>query len=133
MLHRDVVWDSMASVSAYVHEWANNTFPGRSPTAALTKLTMEEIPELLMHRKTNGTEGIGQELADCFILLFDLAQIWGVDLPFAIKDKMAVNERRMWSKDRDTGHYNHVTLHVPEVNFDTAVSEREFGAKNDER
>lgn len=107
LTHSEVDWDSLACVSAYIHEWANATFPGRAPTATLTKLVMEEIPELLTHRKQNGNAGIGTELADCFILLLDLAQIWGVDLPYAIRDKMQINERRMWVKDTATGHYNH--------------------------
>jgi NTP pyrophosphatase (non-canonical NTP hydrolase) len=103
-------WDSMADVSAHINEWANRTFKGRKPKAALTKLTMEEIPELLMHLKHHGPNGIGQELADCFILLLDLAVIWKVNLPRAIHDKMQTNERRMWTKDEDLGHWGHAIL-----------------------
>jgi NTP pyrophosphatase (non-canonical NTP hydrolase) len=93
--------------AVYINGWANATFPGRSPKASLNKLVMEEIPELLQHLKQWGPEGIGGELADCFILLLDLAVIWGIDLPTAIGSKMIVNERRTWTKDIETGFYNH--------------------------
>lgn len=100
-------WNHIDQAVDYIHAWADDTFKGRSPEAALTKLTMEEIPELLIHKKVHGTAGIGQELADCFILLFDLAAIWKVDVALAIKAKMEINERRMWNKDESLGHWNH--------------------------
>lgn len=110
----DIDWDSMYDVAKYVNEWARRTFPGRKPKASLTKLTMEEIPELLIHLKEKGTDGIGDELADCFILLLDLAYTWDVNLAKAISRKMLVNERRMWTKDEDLGHWNHATLKAKE-------------------
>lgn len=105
-------WDSMAWSSAYINAWARSNFPGRSPKAALTKLNMEELPELLIHLKEHGSVGIGEELADCFILMLDLARIWNVDLARAIKNKMQINERRMWKKDEALGHWNHMTVKV---------------------
>jgi NTP pyrophosphatase (non-canonical NTP hydrolase) len=104
----DPRWGHIRDVADYINAWANHAFPGRAPKAALTKLVMEEIPELLTHLKTEGERGIGQELADCFILLMDLAVIWKVDLPNAIRYKMAMNETRQWTKDAETGHYQHI-------------------------
>ena len=101
-------WNSIQVAQIAIHEWANKTFPGRAPKASLNKLVMEEIPELLTHLKEHGVEGIGEELADCFILLLDLAEIWGVNLPKAIQRKMLKNVGRGWVKDADTGFYNHV-------------------------
>jgi NTP pyrophosphatase (non-canonical NTP hydrolase) len=101
-------WDSLTETSLYIHYWAQRTFPGRSPTASLSKLILEEIPELLEHRKRHGVDGIGPELADCFILLMDLACIWNVNLKEAIRDKMRINEQRMWLPDKETGFFNHV-------------------------
>jgi len=106
-------WDSITEASLYIHYWADRTFPGRVPERALSKLVMEEIPELLQHRKERGVDSIAGELADCFILLMDLAICWNVDLSQAIRDKMRINERRMWQKDEATGHYHHgIELHV---------------------
>lgn len=101
-------WDSMRSVSRVINTWADSVFPDRAPEAQLSKLVMEEIPELLIHRKKQGIEGIGTELADCFILLMDLAVVWNVDLQEAILTKMKKNAERTWSKDTATGFYNHL-------------------------
>jgi NTP pyrophosphatase (non-canonical NTP hydrolase) len=105
-----VNWDSMEEASIAISDWADRTFPGRSPKASLLKLNMEEIPELLTHLKTRGTSKIGDELADCFILLLDLSVIWNVDLKKAIAHKMQINNHRMWVKDNETGFFNHVVI-----------------------
>lgn len=110
MADRTTDWDSMEEASMAISDWADRTFPGRSPKASLLKLNMEEIPELLTHLKTMGTSKIGEELADCFILLLDLSVIWNVDLGKAIEHKMQINNHRMWAKDKETGFYNHVTV-----------------------
>jgi NTP pyrophosphatase (non-canonical NTP hydrolase) len=102
-----VQWSNIYQAQRAIHEWANKTFPGREPAAALAKLVMEEIPELLEHKKKYGIEMIGEELADCFILLLDLAELWRVDVPQAIKSKMLKNASRTWIKDSTTGFYNH--------------------------
>lgn len=105
---KETHWDSIEEAQRTIHGWANETFPGRQPKAALTKLVMEEIPELLAHLKEQGPEGIGPEVADCFILLLDLAAIWDVDVPQALKAKMLVNARRRWTHDPETHTFNHV-------------------------
>lgn len=100
-------WCDLDEAAHTVHTWANDAFPGRVPEASLMKLVMEEIPELLQHRKEKGLEKIGEELADCFILLLDLAEIWKVDVPNALRLKMTTNAARTWELDRATGFYNH--------------------------
>lgn len=108
-------WNKIDEVSNEIHAWANRTFPGRVPDSSLFKLVMEEIPELLAHKKEHGTQDIGLELADCFILLMDLAKIWKVDIAIAIRDKMEINNQRMWALDPSTRFYNHV---VPKITVD---------------
>lgn len=101
-------WTDIGDLQKFIHRWANATFPGRQPDSSLFKLAMEELPELLQHKKRCGTDGIGDELADCFILLLDLATIWDVDIALAIRRKMRVNMNRTWVEDKSTGFYNHV-------------------------
>ena len=98
------------AMARYIHEWANATFPARTDYGALQKLVMEEIPELIIHKKMVGTADIGTELADCFILLLDLAVMWNVNLPEAIREKMEINERRMWKKNPDANTWDHVNV-----------------------
>lgn len=103
-----VDWTDIREVQNFVNHWANLTFPGRRPDSSVHKLVLEEIPEMLLHKKKFGTDGIGEELADCFILLLDLASIWDVDIAGAIRQKMRRNMNRVWVEDKVTGFYNHV-------------------------
>lgn len=116
-----VKWDSMEQASQAINDWANRTFPGRGPKSSINKLGMEELPELLVHLKEKGPDGIGGEWADCMILLLDLARIWGLDPAQAIQTKMEINEHRMWLKDQETGFYNHVKV---QVNVDLSAADR---------
>lgn len=105
---RPVDWNDMRMVQSAITFWANKQFPNRTDHQALSKAVLEEIPELLMHKREYGTEGIGEELADVFILLMDLATLWGVDLPDAIERKMLVNYDRTWHVDAGSGIAQHI-------------------------
>ena len=70
--------------------WANMVFPNRKPSSALLKL-FEEVGELVRDPASPG------EYADICIMLFDLANMHGVDLSKAIEDKMRVNRSRQWT------------------------------------
>jgi NTP pyrophosphatase (non-canonical NTP hydrolase) len=108
---REIInWDSLSEAATVIHEWANNTFPDRGPKSSVNKLGMEELPELLIHLKEHGPSDIGEEWADCVILLLDLARIWNIDPAKAIEAKMRINNNRMWRKDEETGFYNHLTV-----------------------
>lgn len=99
------IYDSMLVARDLIHNWANKTFPDRVPQASLSKLVMEEIPELLVAKKEG--KPLEGEMADCFILLLDLCAIWGIDPGQAIADKMDINRSRFWERDEATGFYNH--------------------------
>lgn len=102
-------WGDMASVASTIYDWAEMNFPDRVPEASLSKLAMEEIPELLIARKKGATgKELAGEWADCMILLLDLAVIWGISPGLAIRQKMKINARRSWVKDETTGFYNHL-------------------------
>lgn len=101
-------WDSMSYAQIQIWTWANKTFgENRDPQASLSKLVLEEIPELLMHRKEKGMEGLDEEFADVMILLLDLAVLWDIDVARGLMNKMATNRARTWNLDQSTGFYNH--------------------------
>lgn len=79
--------------------WADGVFPRRTTSSALLKL-FEEVGELVRDPKAAG------EYADIAIMLFDLANMNGVDLAKAIKDKMVINRGRNWSFT-ETGTLQH--------------------------
>lgn len=103
-----VNWTDLEQVQDEITRWANATFPERTAFNALSKVTMKEIPELLVHLEEQGTDNIGTELADVFILLIDLAAMWEVNLPTAIRDKMFVNYERTWKRDKESGLWQHI-------------------------
>jgi len=89
-------------VKDLVVEWADEVFPNRTITNAITKMVLEEIPEYLM------AQDDPMELADLGILLYDIAHLAGVDLEAAIRQKMVINKRRSWQIDDKTGLMNHI-------------------------
>lgn len=118
----------IGKLADYVHKWANATFPDRLPKAALTKLVMSEVPELLVELQTKGPgPHLKGEWADCLILLLDLARIWDIEPAAAIMEKMEVNEGRTWVKDEELGHYQHeegvVGFGGPEHSFTPALDQ----------
>lgn len=103
----DMSWGRFDDVQREITRWADEQFPGRTDHQTLHKLVLHEVPELLTHKKEHGTEGIGTELADCFILLLDLASMWDVNIMEAIRAKMETNYQRIWERDAH-GIYQHV-------------------------
>lgn len=83
-------------------EWADSVFPDRTITNAIQKMVLEEIPEYLMKQDD------AMELADLGILLYDIANLAGVDLDKAIREKMEINKNRQWKLNPDTGLMKHV-------------------------
>lgn len=89
-------------VRSVIVNWADEVFPDRTITNALTKMVMEEIPEYMM------AQNDPLELADIAILLYDVAHLAGVDLDSAIRRKMLHNYQRHWDVDEVTGLMSHV-------------------------
>lgn len=85
-----------------IADWADEQFPERTITNALSKLVMEEIPEYLTSQHDP------MELADIAILVFDIAHLAGIDLEEAVNMKMAINKQRQWTIDKETGLMKHV-------------------------
>jgi len=88
--HAIYVADSLSALQGEVKEWADATFPHRMPAIAWMKL-FEELGEVIRAPLDKS------EWADVFILLLDLATIYGVDdLHAVIRAKIEVNKSRTW-------------------------------------
>lgn len=92
----------LADLQQEIFEWANEHYPERTYHNAMTKLVMEEVPEVLRHPSDP------MEWADVFILMIDAAKLQGVDIAKAVREKMAINRRRTWAVDPNTGVMRHV-------------------------
>lgn len=94
------------------------TFPTSTPISKLHHLA-KEIPELIeeleKHYNNFGDiEATEMEFADCFLLLFGAAAMYGLNedsIKNAIYRKLVINRARKWGKpDEKTG----VVLHIKE-------------------
>ncbi len=70
-----------------ISSWATVTFPGQTVESKLAHLK-DEVDELIQ------APGDGEEMADCVILLFNLAELQGFDLIEEARRKMEKNRLR---------------------------------------
>ena len=88
-----------------MHEWAIDTFGPPDPISVYNHF-VDEAKELYQDLE----KGIvpREEIADCTILLFQLASCFGLDLLEAIDKKMAVNRKRKWGAPNEQGFTEHI-------------------------
>lgn len=93
-------WKELDSVlmrmTEQVVSWIHPLLPDRKPFDTSIKLA-SELSEL-QHVLHTGDGDIGEELADCAILLLDLCFLVGVDIDKELEKKMATNRSRNWNK-----------------------------------
>jgi hypothetical protein len=82
---------SLDQIQLMVHRWAEKTFGKGREDKAWRKM-FEEMGETIK------APDDPLEWADLFIILFDLAEIHGINLVEAIHRKMAINEGREWTE-----------------------------------
>lgn len=90
-----------ATIQERIHQWAESTFPGQ-PTSAKIDHLSDEVNEV----RENPNDG--EELADCAILLFNLASRAGVNLMTEIEKKFAKNIKRKWGTPDERGVVKHI-------------------------
>ena len=90
-----------ATIQKRIVDWAEATFPNQ-PTSAKIDHLADEVQEV----RDNPNDG--EELADCAILLFNLAGRAGVDLMTEIEKKFAKNVARKWGSPDARGVVNHI-------------------------
>lgn len=99
-----------------VGEWGERTFPDSTLLSIMAHLR-EEVSELDFEvRDWTGRPGpatefgrirIGEEIADCYLLMLHLAHRVGIDLGMAAAEKFAKNQHRTWHDD-GRGYAKHV-------------------------
>lgn len=89
-----------------IDEWATDIYPNRTSYGAMTKLVLEEIPELVMSRRKGGKIDEG-EIADIIILALDIATLEGYSAAVIVNEKMKKNKQRDWIIDSETGLMSH--------------------------
>lgn len=98
--------------------WQREKFTKATPMSAANHL-VEEVKELLTELNDGQTgyfsneqkEKIKLEYADCFLLLFGSASLFGMtydDICCAIAAKMEINKSRKWGEVNEQGYVKHV-------------------------
>lgn len=81
----------------------------------VTLLLMEEVGELakavrqesglkVSARQPGAPRIVAEELVDCLVYILDLANLTDVDLEHALRQKEALNAKRVWRVEADRGH-----------------------------
>ena len=91
-----------------ITKWAEETFGIAKSCLTIINRATEEIVEMRDNALIDDKHpDIAEELADVFIVLYQVAAILGVDLHEEIDKKMAINRARKW-KLRGDGCGDHV-------------------------
>lgn len=106
----------MSDFQREVGEWGIATFPNSTPesiSAHLWDEMLELMVELKTYRKASGPAeyfslvGIGEEMADVYLLMLHLAHRLGIGLDEAVREKFEKNKTRIWTTDSGRGYVKH--------------------------
>ncbi len=103
-VHNDPIMNEdkdMEEVLDEIFEWQKETFPHATPQSCYNHLK-KEIAEL--GENLNDPS----EIADCIMLLSNMAKLQGIDVKQVIKEKFAINKTRTWGKVNSEGFVEHV-------------------------
>lgn len=94
-----------------ITKWQSEIFTKATAQSASCHLR-EEVNELV-HDLTwgMGRERTVMEYADCFLLLFGSAKLFGLtydDICNAINEKMEINKKRKWGEVNEQGYVKHI-------------------------
>ncbi len=94
------------SMQQTVKDWITTILPSRDPTKTCIKL-VTEAAELLdsVANQASPRSAAGEEIADVFILLIDVADQMGVDLEAEFARKMEINKNRTWRVGNGSLHH----------------------------
>lgn len=96
------VIESLDHLALSINTWASATFPDRTDQGMYLKM-YSEIAEMIEADDTH----VGGELADVLIMLLDFGKRRGLDIEHEIRQKMAINRERTWTKNK-LGAFSHV-------------------------
>lgn len=99
------VSDAFYSLQEEIGLWADKTFPNSKPMAALKHLE-REIKELIEAEERG--EPVGEEAADCVLILLHYAFQKKIHLYHEILAKHRINKGRTWGKPDAEGVVEHV-------------------------
>ena len=100
-MNNDKTVSSSGETQRSICEWAEITFGPVSAPVSLVERAMLEMDELKEAVLAEDHSEIGKEAADVLILIYRLADQFGLDLDREVAGKMAINRARTWVKKGD--------------------------------
>jgi len=101
-IHTRPLVPSLDGLARDIRAWGAETFVGSTPESTYEHLRREIVDEL----SKDLTDG--EEQADVFHLLVQLARVTGVNLQAAVERKFAINRRRVWAEPDEMNVVEHV-------------------------
>ena len=80
--------------------WIQDYLPNDKRDSVNTSIKLSEEASELTHAIYSGDGDVGEEIADCIILLLDIAFLNNVDIEEEFWKKMRTNEMRTWNKSK---------------------------------
>lgn len=104
----------------WITQWQREVFPQATAESAAQHLKAEvnELVHDLVWSKPD--EQTKSEYADCFLLLFGSAALYGLsyeDICVEIETKMEINKQRKWGKANSKGYVEHIKLKQGDIVF----------------
>lgn len=110
-LHHKRNMEAIQALMSLINEWERATFPGQTALGKAEHLK-KEVEELCVELEKDLTsDDCKTEVADCFILLLNIAARTGMDaaeLLSVIDRKMIINKNRKWGKINSMGFATHI-------------------------
>lgn len=95
-----------------ITDWQDSVFTEATPLSAAKHLRTEVkelINSLTYDPDEVNTEHLAPyEIADCFLLIVAVANLSGIDLLAAAKEKLEINKQRTWGEVNEEGFVEHV-------------------------
>ena len=95
----------LASLQSRISTWGKETFGKGQHIDGVYAHLVREIEEL---GDKLDTLGAAEEIADCAILLFELADFHNVDMLTEVEGKLAINRTREWGPIQEDGSILHI-------------------------
>lgn len=112
----------------WITAWQREKFTKATAQSAANHLR-EEVGELIHDLSNEGDmRKTESEYADCFLLLFGSASLYGLsyeDICQAINAKMEINKARKWGGVNEQGYVKHVIFNNGQIVFLSEDKERE--------
>lgn len=114
----DPQFNRIQSLQDNIAKWSDATFGDGNRGLGMCEHLGKEVKELkeaimVYDSGVNrfGKESLGEEVADCFMLLLDIARTYDMsvdDIFYATTDKLIINQNRKWGSTNSDGSVEHV-------------------------